>query len=57
MANQNKNFSDDKNYDHFFREDEIRTLFGGEFEILKIVNNELNTTSHFSMINVLLKKK
>lgn len=51
-----KNFSDEENYDHFFREDEIKSLFGENFDILLINHNELHTTSHFAMINILLRK-
>lgn len=51
------NFRDEADYDHFFREDEIRDLFSKDFNILQIIQNELNTTSHFAMINILMQKK
>lgn len=52
-----KNFNDGANYDHFFREDEIRELFEKDFDIVQVEHSELHTTSHFAMINVLLRKK
>lgn len=57
ITDQAKNYSDAANYDHFFREDEIKDLFRDNFDIIQIVHNELNTTSHFAMINVLLIKR
>jgi ubiquinone/menaquinone biosynthesis C-methylase UbiE len=51
------NARDEDNYDHFFREDEIAELFDDKFEVIEIVHNELRTTSHFAMINVLLCKR
>lgn len=56
ITDQAKNYSDESNYDHFFRDDEIKDLFQDKFDIIQIDHNELNTTSHFAMINVLLKK-
>ena len=56
ITDPSKNYSDGANYDHFFREDEIENLFKEKFNILKVIHNELNTTSHFAMINVLLQK-
>lgn len=56
ITDPSKNYSDGANYDHFFREDEIENLFKEKFNILKVKHNELNTTSHFAMINVLLQK-
>jgi len=57
ITDPQKNFNDDANYDHFFRQDEIESLFKGSFEIVQIAHNKLDTTSHFAMINVLLQKK
>lgn len=56
ITDPGKNFSDGANYDHFFREDEIKNLFKHHFDIVQIEHSELRTTSHFAMINVLLKK-
>lgn len=56
ITNPDINSKDEANYDHFFREDEIKELFKDTFSIVEVVHNELNTTSHFAMINVLLQK-
>jgi len=50
------NARDGANYDHFFREDELTALFSDTFETVEIIHNELHTTSHFAMINALLRK-
>lgn len=57
ISDPKDNARDEANYDHFFREDEIKSLFEDRFDTLRIVHNELDTTSHFAMINVLLRMR
>ena len=50
-------FEDETHYNHYFRMDEIESLFGGEFDILNTTETELDSNPKFVMLNILLKKK
>jgi len=58
IKDKTKNFYyHDKQYDHFFREDEIRKLFSKNFDIIEINETILKQPPIFLMINVLMRRK
>ena len=58
VKGKDKNFQEEEDhYNHYFRMDEIESLFGGEFDIVKTTETDLETEPKFVMLNVLLRKK
>lgn len=57
IKDKTKNFSIDRNsYDHYFRADEIRSLFSKNFTILAMNETLLKTPPPHLMINVLMRR-
>ncbi len=58
IKNKLKNFAMDKgSYDHYFREDELKTLFSNNFDFVKTEESILGTPPPHIMINLLLKRR
>ncbi len=58
IKDKSKNFSFDRgSYDHYFRRDELESIFSKKFDIVQLLNTKLGTppTPHI-MINALLKR-
>lgn len=57
IKNRLKNFSFDRgSYDHYFRRDELESIFSHSFEFVRILNTTLGTPPPHIMINILLKR-
>lgn len=57
IKDKSKNFSFDRgSYDHYFRRDELESIFSKNFKFVQILNTTLGTTTPHIMVNVLLKR-